>query len=167
MELYRTGHLMLKKKKKQVAKKATKNPEDKFLDNYLLSGRDIEANKSIMSLAKGYSKKLTKTATESELKLKLFFDKNNLSYEFQKVIYIHSDYKIVKFYIADFYIPFSKLIIEVDGGYHNTYEQVMKDADRTRELIKAGYKVVRFNNEDVDYPSQIMLKINDVIKRRV
>jgi very-short-patch-repair endonuclease len=52
-------------------------------------------------------------------------------------------------YIVDFYCPALKLIIEVDGGYHESAEQVQKDAMRDDRLQKLGLTVVRVSNEQV------------------
>ena len=54
-------------------------------------------------------------------------------------------------YIADFYCPTRKLVIEVDGGQH--YEQTGRENDewRTQALNQAGICVVRFSNSDVDH----------------
>jgi very-short-patch-repair endonuclease len=53
-------------------------------------------------------------------------------------------------YIVDFYCHKLKLVIEIDGGYHNTQEQREKDNLRTKELVDLGVKVIRFTNEDVE-----------------
>lgn len=52
-------------------------------------------------------------------------------------------------YIVDFYCHQAKLVIEVDGGYHNTREQQLYDRLRTEELENYGLTVVRFSNEEV------------------
>jgi very-short-patch-repair endonuclease len=52
-------------------------------------------------------------------------------------------------YIADFYCHKKKLIIEIDGGIHDTPEQVEYDNGRTFELEEKGFKILRFRNEDV------------------
>jgi len=55
--------------------------------------------------------------------------------------------------IADFIVDFvclpRKLIIEVDGEYHFTEEQIQLDKERTTVLNELGYKVIRFTNNDV------------------
>lgn len=43
-----------------------------------------------------------------------------------------------------------KLVIEVDGGYHNEPQQQQEDQWRTEFLKSKGYKVIRFTNEEVD-----------------
>ena len=53
-------------------------------------------------------------------------------------------------YIADFICIEKKLVIEVDGGYHNTMEQMWDDTVRTDDIEKTGYTVIRFTNEDVE-----------------
>jgi very-short-patch-repair endonuclease len=50
-------------------------------------------------------------------------------------------------YVADFLCTEAKLIVELDGGQHG--EQIEKDAARTKMLEAAGYKVLRFWNNDV------------------
>ena len=52
-------------------------------------------------------------------------------------------------YIVDFVCLLKKLIIEVDGEYHFTEEQIRLDSDRTIELNELGFKVIRFTNEQV------------------
>ena len=62
-------------------------------------------------------------------------------------------------YIADFLSLSEKLVIEVDGGYHNTAEQREADANRSEELARIGFEVIRFSNEEV------FLNINNVLNR--
>lgn len=50
-------------------------------------------------------------------------------------------------YVADFVCEQKKLIIELDGSHHA--EQVAKDAHRTAELEKFGYRVIRVWNHEV------------------
>lgn len=57
----------------------------------------------------------------------------NVEYEFQKIFYIYADDGwIIRYYIADFYIPSSNLIIEVDGKFHDKQKQ--HDKNRTKEI---------------------------------
>lgn len=52
-------------------------------------------------------------------------------------------------YIFDFYVAAHRMVIEVDGGYHNTPEQSARDKIRDKELVRRGFKVVRLSNEQV------------------
>ena len=54
-----------------------------------------------------------------------------------------------KLYYADISIPSLKLIIEVDGGYHNTEEQQAKDKQRDDDFKSIGYTTLRYTNEQV------------------
>lgn len=62
---------------------------------------------------------------------------------FQKPFYICG-----KIYFADCYLPFYHCIIEVDGGYHNTDKQKLKDQKRTIYLNSYGIKVIRITNQE-------------------
>ena len=52
-------------------------------------------------------------------------------------------------YIADFICLSQKLIIELDGAYHNTPKQELNDQQRTEWLESKGYCVIRFTNEEL------------------
>lgn len=56
---------------------------------------------------------------------------------------------IIADYIADFACLESKLIIEIDGGYHKQKDQQELDTMRTQRLEQLGYKLLRFTNEEV------------------
>lgn len=46
-------------------------------------------------------------------------------------------------FIADFFFPELKLIIEIDGYSHTIEERIMSDGKRDEELAKLGYKTIR------------------------
>jgi len=52
-------------------------------------------------------------------------------------------------YIADFYCPYLKLIIELDGSQHFTEEGLEYDKIREDFMKNLGIKTLRFNNDDV------------------
>jgi len=56
---------------------------------------------------------------------------------------------IIDEFIVDFVSLSKKLIVEVDGKYHHTKEQIAADNLRTQILNKLGFRVIRFNNEEV------------------
>ena len=62
-------------------------------------------------------------------------------------------------YIADFLCMQTKLVVEVDGGYHNDPQQQQEDQWRTEFLESKGYHVIRFKNEEVD------TEVKSVIRR--
>ncbi len=57
--------------------------------------------------------------------------------------------KIIGNYIADFYCPKLKLVIEVDGGQHYSAEGRENDRIRENYLTVAGITVIRFSDRDI------------------
>ncbi|MBN1767747.1 MAG: DUF559 domain-containing protein [Prolixibacteraceae bacterium] len=64
----------------------------------------------------------------------------------------------IAYFIADFYCHKARLIIEVDGGYHNIPSQYEYDCNRDFELEELGLKVIRFTNEEVLFDIENVLK---------
>ncbi len=60
-------------------------------------------------------------------------------------------------YILDFYCHAKRLAIEIDGGYHCSSEQIVKDEARTRALSELGIRVIRFRNERVEHDLSAVL----------
>lgn len=58
-------------------------------------------------------------------------------------------------FILDFYTSLSKLVVELDGSIHDGEEQASYDQARTAQLLRYGYRVLRFRNDEVlqDLPS--------------
>ena len=52
-------------------------------------------------------------------------------------------------YIADFACHSCKLVVEIDGGQHNSEAGQIADQRRTQLLEREGYRVIRFWNVDV------------------
>jgi len=52
-------------------------------------------------------------------------------------------------YIVDFVSHSRKLVIEIDGAQHYAPQQMKRDERRDAFLIGRGYRVLRFNNNDV------------------
>jgi very-short-patch-repair endonuclease len=65
----------------------------------------------------------------------------------------------IGYYIADFYCPSEKLVIELDGQQHYTEEGKLKDKERDEHLRSLGIKVLRFKN------AEVLSNLNDVLKR--
>ncbi len=64
----------------------------------------------------------------------------------------------IGYYIADFYCPSEKLIIELDGQHHFTPEGIAKDIDRDKHLEMMNIKVLRFENKEVLNNLTLVLK---------
>ena len=61
-------------------------------------------------------------------------------------------------YIADFYAPSAKLVVELDGAQHLEPGQSKYDAQRTRDLEQQGLKVLRFDDRQVLLQTEAVLE---------
>ena len=84
-------------------------------------------------------------ATQSEWNFSNMLDNNGIDYYSNYPIYANGHW-----YFADFYIPDYHCIIEIDGGYHFTREQRIKDIERQMDLEENGYLVYRLSNNDCE-----------------
>ena len=67
-------------------------------------------------------------------------------------------------YIVDFYCANLKLVIEIDGKYHNDSEQQIKDDIRQQQLEALGIRFLRFTEHEVRTKSPSVLEhIEDYI----
>ena len=61
-------------------------------------------------------------------------------------------------YIADFYAPAVKLVVELDGAQHLKLRQAKYDAQRTRDLEQQGLKVLRFEDRQALLQTESLLE---------
>ena len=100
-----------------------------------------------------YARELRREMTEAEkvlwdhLRARRFF---NLKFRRQ--------HPILEF-IADFYCHELKLVVEVDGKYHEEDDAAYYDSERTKELQRYGFTVVRFSND------QILSNVDGVLRQ--
>ena len=136
-----------KKKIKKInnckTSKTNKNNKNSYIENY---------NANIKEIAVKFRTELISRITTSEKLFRRFLDRNGYTYDFQKIIYLHentTDSKITKFYIADFYIKSLHLIVEIDGGYHTTNEQINYDSNKDFRIKKQypTIHILRIKNE--------------------
>ena len=85
---------------------------------------------------------MRKAPTDAESILWRFLKEKQLGYKFRRQ-------HVIDTYIVDFVCLQSKLVIEVDGKYHNQAEQKEWDELRRRKLTELGFTVIRFTNEQV------------------
>jgi very-short-patch-repair endonuclease len=65
-------------------------------------------------------------------------------------------------YIADFCCRKARLVIEVDGGQHDSDRAA--DQDRTNALEADGYRVLRFwNNEVLENIDGVLIRISEAL----
>ena len=111
------------------------------------------ADKMIYGLLKEKQQDLKENPTEAEKIVWEGLRNNRLNVKFRRQ-------HIIDDYIVDFVALQERLIIEIDGGYHNTPEQQIKDQDRTAHLEALGYHLLRFTNEEViSQPNIVISKI--------
>jgi very-short-patch-repair endonuclease len=61
----------------------------------------------------------------------------------------------------------AKLVIEVDGAQHTTWEHTRRDQEKDARLRSIGYEILRFDAKVVaTQPSEVWEKINLVLRRR-
>ena len=63
--------------------------------------------------------------------------------------YLFYRQKIIGNYIADFYYPKAKLVIEIDGGQHYDNEDTKKDKIRDNYIREQSLRVLRFSYREV------------------
>jgi len=82
-----------------------------------------------------------------QLRRNMTKEERHLWYDFLRDYPIHFyRQRILDNYIADFYCPQAKLVIELDGSQHYEPESKLKDAVRTEKIARLGITVVRFPN---------------------
>lgn len=69
-------------------------------------------------------------------------------------------------YIADFYCHKLKLVVAIDGVYHQKVEQQQSDAERIKTIEFQGLMVIRFSNEEIiTKVSEVLNAIKEFIKK--
>jgi 5-methyltetrahydrofolate--homocysteine methyltransferase len=73
---------------------------------------------------------------------------------------------VVSGYIADFCCFQHRLIVEIDGEYHLNPDQAKHDAERTKNLGRHNFRIVRFSNQEVMQNRTLVLgKIVEALKK--
>lgn len=71
-------------------------------------------------------------------------------------------------YIVDFIFRKSKLVVEIDGEYHEPQEQQLSDTIRSEYLESMGCQVIRFTNEQVLFnPEYVISKLKVSLNREI
>ena len=100
------------------------------------------ADPILYGLLKEFTKKNRQRETAAESILWRFLRNGQLGVHFRRQ-------HIVGTFIADFVCLPKKVIIELDGGYHQLPDQQISDQERTEWLEGKGFKVIRFTNDEV------------------
>ena len=113
-------------------------------------GKIQNHNKEIIAQAEYRAGEMIAFPSKLEERMMGFLDDLGIYYEFQKIFYIYADDGwIIRYYIADFYVPDKNIIIEVDGKFHD--RQRLHDKHRTK-MIQEHYpdvEVLRYTWNDL------------------
>jgi len=96
-------------------------------------------NKNLKKFARELRSNQTKAETFLWFKLRKRQLKN---YQFYRQ-------RIISNYIADFYCPDAKLVIEIDGGQHYSEPGMTKDTLRDQHLSDLGLRIMRISAGEV------------------
>jgi very-short-patch-repair endonuclease len=105
----------------------------------------------------GAARRLRREMTPAEERLWMALRRNQ-----QKGFYFRRQHPIDRF-VVDFCCTRAKLCIEVDGDVHDKQQE--HDAERAAALEAAGYRVLRFCNEEVlEAPHLVVRHIQTVLR---
>ena len=102
----------------------------------------MTADPMLYELLKEYAREMRKNPTEAEEVAWKVLGDEKTGYKFRRQ-------HIIGDYIVDFVCLEKMLVVEIDGEYHNEWEQQIDDAARTVWLAIKGFRVIRFTNAQV------------------
>lgn len=85
----------------------------------------------------------------------------------KKIAFIHQAPFVFRprtIYFCDFFLPDYRLVVEVDGVYHNGDVQFTKDRERDANLRSIGMRVVRIANEELGDTRLLALRLGEYIR---
>ena len=109
------------------------------------------------------------TPYAQELRRNMTREERHLWYDFLKSYSVpFKRQKVIGSYIADFYCPAARLVIELDGSQHYESEGLASDAVRTAEMEELGIRVLRIPNNEIarNFPGVCEAITNAVAERR-
>lgn len=118
----------------------------------------LSKNPQLIAISKQLCRELRKKSTTAE---RIFWeavrDRRFLNKKFYRQYPIFFDVLGKEtFFISDFYCFEEKLVIEIDGGYHERQKEY--DELRTSVINLLGLNVVRFKNDEVESNIDAVLK---------
>ena len=121
-----------------------------------LSGHFFKpADRHNWAILKDMSRENRKNKTEAEDILWRWVRNNQLGYKVRRQ-------HVINGFIIDYAFLNQKVLVEVDGGYHNDEEQKKYDEARAAFLTESGYTILRFTNEET---TTDILKVTGAIKK--
>jgi very-short-patch-repair endonuclease len=157
--VYAIKKQLYKSVSKTKTKKNSKKTNPYFIDDrgiykqlrtskHIVDYYNTVVNNKVYEVAQAFRAELVANATMSEKIFKAILKSLKIKYEFQHVVFVDTD---GKFFIVDFYLPDYNVGIEIDGGYHADHEQMLKDSQRTKTILKKVKMrdIIRFKNDEV------------------
>lgn len=123
----------------EYLKKHSSPPTSKSQISVLPQGEDISYKKQLIQLGKN----LRNNSTKEEIILWQYLKQKQLGVKFRRQQPIDK-------YITDFVCFEKKIIIELDGGQHNSSLGIQKDRSRDLFFTNNGYKVIRIWNNEIN-----------------
>ena len=102
----------------------------------------MTADPCLYEILKGYAREMRMKPTDAEKAAWSMLSDEQTGYKFRRQ-------HIIGDYIVDFVCLEKMLVVEIDGEYHNEWEQQIDDAVRTEWLAIKGFRVMRFTNAQV------------------
>jgi len=97
---------------------------------------------ALYPILKEHAKRMRNLPTDAERILWLCLKQEKLGKPFRRQHIIATN-------IADFVCMPARVVIEIDGEYHDDIRQQYHDQLRTDEIERLGFRVIRFTNEDI------------------
>lgn len=121
-------------------------------------------NREVIYSAESRAMEMKTFPSKLEEMMQKFLSIHGIDFECQKIFYIKdTNGWIIRYYIADFYIPGKNIIIEVDGKFHDKHKQ----HDRMRTMLiqdnYPGIEVLRYKWKDMSNKR----KLDDLLYRLV
>jgi len=71
-------------------------------------------------------------------------------------------------YIADFYCHKLNMVIELDGGIHESPDQKEYDSGRAFDMKELGLTVIRFKNDEInDNIDEVLKRIGEYVQQKL
>ena len=128
----------------------------------------LNNKKKLVEIAKVVCRELRTNSTEAERILWEVARNKKLEGKkfYRQYPFFHDITGKETFFVGDFYCHDGKLIVELDGKYHQY--RLKEDKDRTTILNYLGLRVIRFRNEEViNDLNMVIRKIKQELKIRI
>ena len=105
-------------------------------------GNNMRSVSEVQSFLKKQSNHMRKFPTEAERKLKMCLEQKGIRFQFQSIHFSQGVYRIF-----DFYFPRKKVIVEIDGPYHDPKVDAKRDAQLL--ALRSDWRMLRFTNDEI------------------